>query len=111
MARTNIDVDEKACAKVMRRYQFATKRETANFALKAVVSEPLSLMQAKNLRGSGWDGDLDEIRNSKSVGLWLTRRCMPYGLFRLLTGRCRTKADDPRNTYYVRGLSMDMLHI
>ncbi len=67
MARTNIDLDEKACAEVMRRYQFATKREAVNFALKAVASEPLSLAQAKKLRGSGWVGDLDEIRDSKSA--------------------------------------------
>ena len=66
MARTNIDIDENACAEVMRRYQLETKREAVNFALKAVASEPLSLSEAKQLRGSGWDGDLDEMRQSKS---------------------------------------------
>lgn len=66
MARTNIDIDEKACAEVMRRYQLETKREAVNFALKAVASEPLSLSEAKLLRGSGWDGDLDEMRQSRS---------------------------------------------
>ncbi|OED35982.1 antitoxin [Chromatiales bacterium (ex Bugula neritina AB1)] len=67
MARTNIDIDEKACAEVMRRYQFETKREAVNFALKAIASEPLSLSDAKQLRGSGWDGDLDEMRQSKTA--------------------------------------------
>lgn len=67
MARTNIDIDEKACAEVMRRYQFETKREAVNFALKAIASEPLSLSNAKQLRGSGWDGDLDEMRQSKTA--------------------------------------------
>jgi Arc/MetJ family transcription regulator len=67
MARTNIDIDEKACAEVMRRYQLETKREAVNFALNAVAGEPLSLKEARNLRGSGWDGDLDEMRSSKST--------------------------------------------
>lgn len=67
MSRTNIDIDEKACAEVMRRYQFTTKREAVNFALKTVAAEPLDLKQAKELRGSGWDGNLDEMRDSKSA--------------------------------------------
>ena len=67
MARTNIDIDEEACAEVMRRYQLQTKREAVNFALNAVAGEPLSLKEARNLRGSGWDGDLDEMRSSKST--------------------------------------------
>ena len=67
MARTNIDIDEEACAEVMRRYQLGTKREAVNFALNAVAGEPLSLKEARNLRGSGWDGDLDEMRSSKST--------------------------------------------
>ena len=67
MARTNIDIDEEACAEVMRRYQLETKREAVNFALNAVAGEPLSLKEAKKLRGSGWDGDLDEMRSSKSA--------------------------------------------
>ena len=53
MARTNIDIDEEACAEVMRRYQFETKKEAVNFALNTVASEPLSLKEAQQLRGSG----------------------------------------------------------
>lgn len=67
MARTNIDIDEDACAEVMRRYQLATKREAVNFALRAVAAKPLGLEEAKKLRGSGWDGDLEEMRQSKSA--------------------------------------------
>jgi len=62
MSRTNIDIDEKACAAVMRRYQFSTKREAVNFALQALATEPFSLDEARKLRGSGWEGDLDEMR-------------------------------------------------
>ena len=67
MSRTNIDIDEKACAAVMRRYQFSTKREAVNFALQALASEPFTLEEALNLRGSGWDGNLDEMRSNRSA--------------------------------------------
>jgi len=67
MARTNIDLDDEACATVMRRYHLSSKREAVNFALRSVAAEPLDLDQARGLRGSGWDGDLDELRAS-SVG-------------------------------------------
>lgn len=62
MARTNVDVDEEACAAVMRRYRLATKREAVNFALRSLASEPFSLEEARRMRGSGWEGDLDEMR-------------------------------------------------
>ncbi|MBI2894732.1 MAG: type II toxin-antitoxin system VapB family antitoxin [Deltaproteobacteria bacterium] len=65
MARTNIDVDEKACRVVMDRYGFATKREAVNFALRTLAAEPLSAEQARKLRGSGWDGDLGRMRESR----------------------------------------------
>lgn len=65
MARTNIDIDEKACAAVMRRYRLRTKREAINFALRTLAAEPLSLEQARGLRGSGWSGDLDELRKDR----------------------------------------------
>lgn len=62
MARENVDVDDEACAAVMRRYCFATKREAINFALRSLASEPLSLDGALRMRGAGWDGDLDKMR-------------------------------------------------
>lgn len=65
MARTNMDIDDEACAEVMRRYQLATKREAVNFALRELAAEPLSIEEAKRMRGSGWDGDLDEMRRGR----------------------------------------------
>ena len=66
MSRTNIDIDEAACQVVMERYGFATKRDAVNFALRTLAAEPLSLEEARNMRGSGWDGDLDEMRGSRA---------------------------------------------
>jgi Arc/MetJ family transcription regulator len=66
MSRTNIDIDEDACRVVMERYQLSTKREAVNFALRTVAGEPLSLEKARSLRGSGWEGDLDEMRAARA---------------------------------------------
>ncbi|HEV7862264.1 MAG TPA: type II toxin-antitoxin system VapB family antitoxin [Acidimicrobiia bacterium] len=66
MSRTNIDVDDDACRVVMERYQLKSKRDAVNFALRTVAAEPLSLDAARRLRGSGWDGDLAELRASRA---------------------------------------------
>jgi Arc/MetJ family transcription regulator len=68
MARTNVDLDEGACRAVMQRYHFTTKREAVNFALRTLASEPLSLDEARGLRGSGWEGDLEEMRADRGPG-------------------------------------------
>jgi len=65
MTRTNIDIDDEACRIVMERYRLASKRDAVNFALRSVAGEALSLEQARRLRGSGWDGDLDEMRAAR----------------------------------------------
>ena len=64
MARTNIDIDDAACAVVMRRYGLATKRDAVNYALRELASE-LTVAEARALRGSGWEGDLDELRSTR----------------------------------------------
>jgi Arc/MetJ family transcription regulator len=67
MSRTNIDIDEEACAEVMRRYQLTTKRDAVNFALRMLAAEPLTVDEARSLRGSGWEGDLDVMRKSRTA--------------------------------------------
>jgi Arc/MetJ family transcription regulator len=66
MARTNIDLDDEACRAVMARFRLSTKRDAVNFALRTLAAEPLSVDEARRLRGSGWDGDLDEMRASRT---------------------------------------------
>jgi Arc/MetJ family transcription regulator len=66
VSRTNIDLDDAACKAVMSRYRFSTKREAVNFALRAVAAEPLSLKEARAMRGSGWEGDLQALRESRA---------------------------------------------
>ncbi|HEX9683910.1 MAG TPA: type II toxin-antitoxin system VapB family antitoxin [Acidimicrobiales bacterium] len=67
MTRTNIDIDEEACETVMDRYHLASKREAVNFALRIVASEALGVDEARALRGSGWEGDLDEMRANRTA--------------------------------------------
>jgi Arc/MetJ family transcription regulator len=65
MGLTNIDIDETACAIVMQRHQLATPEEAVNFSLRAVAGQALNLTEARALRGSGWDGDLDAMRSTR----------------------------------------------
>jgi Arc/MetJ family transcription regulator len=65
MGRTNVDIDDQACRAVMDRYHFTTKREAVNFALRLLAGEPLSVEGARALRGSGWEGDLEDLRASR----------------------------------------------
>lgn len=67
MARTNIDIDEEACAAVMRRYGLKTKREAVNLALRRLARkvEPMSVEEVRAMRGTGWDGDLEAMRSDR----------------------------------------------
>ncbi|MGH9189120.1 MAG: type II toxin-antitoxin system VapB family antitoxin [Acidimicrobiales bacterium] len=66
MSRTNIDIDDDACRAVMERYRLSTKREAVNLALRALAAEPLGIDEARRMRGSGWDGDLDQMRATRA---------------------------------------------
>ena len=65
MVRANVDIDDQACAEVMRRYGIATQREAVNFALRTLATKPMSVEEARALRGIGWEGDLDEMRSGR----------------------------------------------
>ena len=67
MSHTNVDIDDKACAAVMRRYRLTSKREAVNLALRLLAAEPLRLDEARRLRGSGWVGDLEEMRRRRET--------------------------------------------
>jgi Arc/MetJ family transcription regulator len=67
MSRTNIDIDEDACRTVMARYHLTTKREAVNFALRTLAGEAITVEEARQLRGSGWQGNLDEMRTARAT--------------------------------------------
>ncbi|MGI8460375.1 MAG: type II toxin-antitoxin system VapB family antitoxin [Solirubrobacterales bacterium] len=67
MGRTNIDIDDEKVDRVMRLYGLRTKREAVDLALRELVGEPMTREEALAMRGSGWDGDLDEIRSRQTI--------------------------------------------
>jgi Arc/MetJ family transcription regulator len=67
MARTNIDIDDELVNRAMQRYGLKTKREAVDLALRRLVGEPLSLNQALAMEGTGWEGNLEELRASRPV--------------------------------------------
>lgn len=67
MARTNVDIDDDACAIVMRRYRLVSKHDAINFALRTLAAEPPGLDEVRRLRGNAWSGDLDETRTHRSA--------------------------------------------
>lgn len=64
MGTTTIDIDTQACAAVLRRFGLASEDEAVNFALRSLVVEPLTVAEALALEGSGWIGDLDQMRDA-----------------------------------------------
>lgn len=67
MSRTNIDIDDQACELVMERYHLTSKRDAVNYALRLVAGEALELEDARALRGSGWEGDLGQMRTGRTA--------------------------------------------
>ncbi len=47
MTRTNIDIDDEACAEVMRRYGLSTKREAVNFALRMLQANGITYAESR----------------------------------------------------------------
>ena len=75
MARTNIDIDDELIGRVMRRHGLRTKREAVDFALRSVDIVPMTRDEALAMEGTGWDADLDELRDgdraeAREQGLW-----------------------------------------
>lgn len=65
MARIAIDIDEDACVEVMERYGLRTQEDAVNFALREVAAK-MTLDEARAMSGSGWVGDLDEMRATRT---------------------------------------------
>lgn len=71
MARTNIDIDEEACALVMRQRGFTTKREAVNYALRRAAITPMTTDEVLALRGSMPDfPTLEELRPTEDLSAW-----------------------------------------
>jgi Arc/MetJ family transcription regulator len=67
MSRTNIDIDDELIERVMRRYRLPSKRAAVELALRRLAGEPMSRDEALAMEGTGWSGDLDELRAPDTV--------------------------------------------
>jgi Arc/MetJ family transcription regulator len=71
MARTNIDIDEEACALVMRQTGLTTKRDAVNYALRRVAIRPYSVEEILGMRGSMPDfPTIEELRPGEDMSAW-----------------------------------------
>ena len=64
--RTNIDLDDKLLSKAMKALGTTTKKATVVEALRQAVENHRGRQAIANLRGIGWEGDLDEMRRDRN---------------------------------------------
>lgn len=61
-------VDDELIAKAMELYEFRTKREAIDYALRHLVGEKIDPYEAAlALEGIGWGGDLEAMRRSDPI--------------------------------------------
>jgi len=63
--RTNIEIDDALMAEAMEALGVTTKREAVDKALRDAVRIKRQLRALDELRGSGWEGNLHDMRKSK----------------------------------------------
>jgi Arc/MetJ family transcription regulator len=63
--RTNIDIDDKLMAQAIRLSRLPTKRAVVEEGLRLLVRVRKQARALKALRGLGWEGDLDEMRQDR----------------------------------------------
>ena len=63
--RTNIDIDDQLMAEAMKVTGQTTKKATVEEALRRLVRHDRHLAGLNEMRGMGWDGDLDAMREGR----------------------------------------------
>lgn len=67
MSRTNIDIDDELIERVMNRYRLPTRKAAVDYALRALVGDPMTRAEALEMEGSGWEGKLADLRDGMAV--------------------------------------------
>jgi Arc/MetJ family transcription regulator len=63
--RTNIDIDDSLLRRAMQLYDCKTKREAVDLALRKLVgADPMTIEEALAMRGRGWSGDLEAMKEA-----------------------------------------------
>ena len=63
--RTNIDIDDELMAEAMKVTGQKTKKATIEEALRRVTRNARLKRAIENMRGIGWEGNLDEMREGR----------------------------------------------
>ncbi|MBN9511120.1 MAG: type II toxin-antitoxin system VapB family antitoxin [Alphaproteobacteria bacterium] len=64
--RTNIDIDDELLSQAMAAAGLSTKRATVEEGLRLLVRVRKQAKALAALKGLGWEGDLDEMRERRS---------------------------------------------
>jgi Arc/MetJ family transcription regulator len=65
--RTNIEIDDELLSQAMAATGLPTKRATVEEGLRLLVRVRRQTEALEDLRGLGWDGNLDEMRQARSL--------------------------------------------
>ena len=63
--RTNIDIDDALMAEAMAASGHKTKKATIDEALRRMVRQEARRRAIADMRGLGWEGDLDAMRRDR----------------------------------------------
>ena len=63
--RTNIEIDDELLSQAMAAAGLSTKRATVEEGLRLLVRLRKQATALTELKGSGWEGDLDEMRQGR----------------------------------------------
>jgi Arc/MetJ family transcription regulator len=63
--RTNIDIDDELLSQAMKATGLSTKRATVEEGLRLLVRLGRQNRALSQLRGLGWEGDLDKMRQGR----------------------------------------------
>jgi Arc/MetJ family transcription regulator len=63
--RTNIEIDDELLSQAMAAAGLSTKRATVEEGLRLLVRVRRQAKALAQLKGLGWDGDLDEMRQGR----------------------------------------------
>ena len=63
--RTNIDIDDTLMAEAMTALHLPTKRAVVEEGLRLIIRLHDQRQAFEDLRGIGWDGDLDAMRDGR----------------------------------------------
>jgi Arc/MetJ family transcription regulator len=66
--RTNIDIDDELIAEAMTVTGLTTKKATVEEALRRLVRHHHRRVAMEKLMGSGWEGDLNAMREGRFCG-------------------------------------------